>query len=415
MPSKWTFLNAREDKVDASNRRQWIVDWWCIVFYVLGGIAVGFGLGFGAGWASRPNDVTKPSLAFTLNGNTTSTDLHRWPCDEDRIWVHGSFDDACIAVADDGLYAIEGVTCPNKCDAWWHERQPRSHVQGLSRRRLDPQKTAKTTSRPKKCVKSSDCQTASGDYRACAVANDHVWDPKNSGQRRCCTGSTSVDIDWQFSTKLWCSDLNVGDVCFPNLKDYSPLKEQGKSQCGDNRVVECAVETDRCKLLPAGRSGHKGQCLRVVQFVSWKGYNIGKDNNVDLIQSYTQSSNGKDLYELTTNLCRPGETMLNVYSGDSDYYFHPTSCDTAYALDCQGTPNNMVLVPRHTYCLSNHHFYSKDTSCPTDYTHITEIASSGVQIDNCAVTQTISTNLAFEVKKLATHVRNLCADFNFLQ
>lgn len=49
----------------------------------------------------------------------------RPPCDDDAYWVFGNsseFDDACHTVGDDGLYAIEGASCPTDCDAWWHAR-----------------------------------------------------------------------------------------------------------------------------------------------------------------------------------------------------------------------------------------------------------------------------------------------------
>ena len=66
-----------------------------------------------------------------LFGGFYSAWSHRPPCeipdDEIMQWSFGTgpeFDDACHVLHDDALHALEGVSCPTDCEAWWHERHP---------------------------------------------------------------------------------------------------------------------------------------------------------------------------------------------------------------------------------------------------------------------------------------------------
>lgn len=68
------------------------------------------------------------ALFAGLFGHYYSEWSHRPSCDGDVRWVFRTgpeFDNACHAVSDNGLYAIEGAACANDCDAWWHARHPK--------------------------------------------------------------------------------------------------------------------------------------------------------------------------------------------------------------------------------------------------------------------------------------------------
>jgi hypothetical protein len=72
-----------------------------------------------------------------LFGGYYSAWKNRPPCNDGQFWVFGNgteFDDACHVVTDDGLYAIEGATCPTECDKWWHKQHPT--IAANDRRRL---------------------------------------------------------------------------------------------------------------------------------------------------------------------------------------------------------------------------------------------------------------------------------------
>jgi len=66
------------------------------------------------------------SLFAGLFGGYYSAWKNRSPCTGGR-WVFGNrtvFKNACHIVGNDGLYAIEGATCSNACETWWHAHHP---------------------------------------------------------------------------------------------------------------------------------------------------------------------------------------------------------------------------------------------------------------------------------------------------
>ena len=63
-----------------------------------------------------------------LYGGYFSAMHDRPPCEPGMIWVFGndsSFDVACHVLGSDGMYAIDGMSCPTECDQWFHANHPK--------------------------------------------------------------------------------------------------------------------------------------------------------------------------------------------------------------------------------------------------------------------------------------------------